>query len=105
MRLLLFAFAFCGSQPAGDGGLTADQSLSDVLNPCRSWLASDDGLSVNINIECTCSVCGKTESGQTTWNPVGASLLAMAVGQPTSLLNVPASSRAGSLPQLDRVHL
>jgi hypothetical protein len=30
---------------------------------------------------------------------VGASLLAMAVGQSPSMLNVPASSRASSLPQ------
>ncbi|AXP02752.1 hypothetical protein DZG01_07150 [Pseudomonas fluorescens] len=30
---------------------------------------------------------------------VGASLLAIAVGQPASMLNVPPSSRAGSLPQ------
>ncbi len=32
-------------------------------------------------------------------NPVGASLLAMAVGQLATILNVPPSSRAGSLPQ------
>ncbi|TPG83152.1 hypothetical protein EAH74_14840 [Pseudomonas mandelii] len=31
---------------------------------------------------------------------MGASLLAMAVYQATSMLNVPASSRAGSLPQV-----
>ncbi|PVZ54124.1 hypothetical protein C9422_25420 [Pseudomonas sp. B1(2018)] len=31
--------------------------------------------------------------------PVGASLLAMAVGQAPRMLAVPASSRAGSLPQ------
>ncbi|KAB0524642.1 hypothetical protein F7R20_18130 [Pseudomonas brassicacearum subsp. brassicacearum] len=33
--------------------------------------------------------------------PVGASLLAIAVGQPGSRLNVPPSSRASSLPQGD----
>ncbi|TNB88023.1 hypothetical protein FHJ31_06130 [Pseudomonas sp. Fig-3] len=31
--------------------------------------------------------------------PVGASLLAIAVGQPTMMLDMPPSSRAGSLPQ------
>src|SRR5689334_15022894 len=34
-------------------------------------------------------------------NPVGASLLAMTVGQSTSMLNVLAPSRASSLPQVE----
>ncbi|RYM43792.1 hypothetical protein EVS84_07800 [Pseudomonas koreensis] len=33
-------------------------------------------------------------------NPVGASLLAKAVGQSTDMLNVPTHSRASSLPQV-----
>jgi hypothetical protein len=37
----------CRSRLAGDGGLTADQFLSDVLNPCRSRLAGDGGLTAN----------------------------------------------------------
>ncbi|MCE6980976.1 hypothetical protein EI534_27150 [Pseudomonas frederiksbergensis] len=32
--------------------------------------------------------------------PVGASLLAIAAGQPIKMLNLPPSSRAGSLPQV-----
>ncbi|AUO46235.1 hypothetical protein C1C98_12605 [Pseudomonas ogarae] len=36
-----------------------------------------------------------------THHPVGASLLAIAVGQPASMLNVPPSSRASSLPPGD----
>ncbi|AXP02849.1 hypothetical protein DZG01_07650 [Pseudomonas fluorescens] len=35
--------------------------------------------------------------------PVGASLLAMAVGPPALMSTDPTLSRAGSLPQLDRI--
>ncbi|PYB88612.1 hypothetical protein DMX03_11685 [Pseudomonas koreensis] len=41
----------------------------------------------------------RTRSCKATLHPVGASLLAKASDQTTSMLNVPTSSRAGSLPQ------
>ncbi|KAB0503604.1 hypothetical protein F7R14_17815 [Pseudomonas lini] len=44
-------------------------------------------------------------NAQTTQNPVGAGLLAKAVGQATSMFTVPPSSRASPLPQgFVRVH-
>jgi hypothetical protein len=50
---------FCGSGLAREDGLTADQSLPDVLNPCRSWLAGDGGVSAHINIGCAGLFAGK----------------------------------------------
>ncbi|MNT96314.1 hypothetical protein D3C72_2383770 [compost metagenome] len=47
MQLLLLLLPFCGSQPAGDGGLTADQFLADVPDPCGSGLAREDGLTAD----------------------------------------------------------
>jgi hypothetical protein len=45
--LLLFLF-FCGSEPAREGGLTADQYLPDAPSPnCGSWLACEDGLTAD----------------------------------------------------------
>jgi hypothetical protein len=36
-----------GASPAGDDGLSSNQSLPDVLQSCGSWLASDDNLPAN----------------------------------------------------------
>ncbi|PWE42877.1 hypothetical protein C9I50_09465 [Pseudomonas prosekii] len=41
----------------------------------------------------------RSQSAKTTQSPVGASLLAIAAAQSTSILNVTPSSRASSLPQ------
>jgi hypothetical protein len=39
---------FCRSQPAGDGGLTADQFPTEHTHSnCGSWLASDGGLTAD----------------------------------------------------------
>ncbi|SFG98369.1 hypothetical protein SAMN03159297_02434 [Pseudomonas sp. NFACC45] len=43
--------------------------------------------------------CREHKTCEHTGPPVGASLLAIAVVQSTALLNVPISSRAGSLPK------
>ncbi|MNN99832.1 hypothetical protein D3C81_2195760 [compost metagenome] len=56
---------FCRSEPARDGGLTADQFLADVPDPCGSGLAREDGLTADQYLS---DVPGPT---------VGASLLAM----------------------------
>jgi len=64
----------CGSQPAGDGGLTAGQSLTDCTQSnCGSGLARESGFTA-----------GRLQLIAP--NPiVGAGLLAKAVSQPTSL--------------------
>jgi hypothetical protein len=38
---------FCRSEPARDGGLTADQSLAGRLDSCGRWLVSDGVLTGN----------------------------------------------------------
>ncbi|CAI8876230.1 hypothetical protein EMIT0P74_20414 [Pseudomonas sp. IT-P74] len=70
---------YCGSQPAGDGGVSINDDVgSDGLIASR--LAPTGGHVRHITI-------------------VGASLLAMAVYQPTTMLDLMASSRSGSLLQ------
>ena len=41
---------FCGSEPAREGGLTADLVFADVPNPCGSWLACEGGLTAYLNL-------------------------------------------------------
>ncbi|RON33624.1 hypothetical protein BK664_24300 [Pseudomonas brassicacearum] len=71
-------------------------------------LARDGIVSDDINGECTGIIASKlaptvTSAGLKIYvqslPPVGASLLAMASCQATTIVNVPASSRASSLPQ------
>ncbi len=76
---------------------------------CRSWLASEGGASGDAQAGCTAAIPSKL--GPTgdlrrtqilrslTIKTVGASLLAMAVCQAMHMPHVPASSRAGSVPQ------
>ncbi len=74
---------------------------------CRSWLASDSGLSVNIDVGGTGLIASKLaptglvpfESFMSDAKTVGAGLPAMAACQSTSMLDVPASSRASLLLQ------
>jgi len=74
VRVLLLLL--CGSQPADDGGLTADHSLADVTRPhCGSGLAREGGLAAD---QFLTEVPGPT---------VGASLLAKAVCQAPSISN------------------
>ena len=47
LRSFDLAFAFCGSEPARECGCPTDQYLPVALDPCGSWLASDDGLTAN----------------------------------------------------------
>ncbi len=81
-------------------------------NPCGSELARDGGVSADINAGCACVIASKLAptgfSGAHKYSPhhktkVGASLLAMAESQSTSMLDVPSSSRASSLPQCSRM--
>ncbi len=84
-------------------GFTEDQN-------CGSGLAREGVRSGDISVGCAGLFAGKPaptgycgwsqDSGSLKSKTVGASLLAMAVGLPTSLLNVPASSRASPLPQV-----
>ncbi len=82
--------------------------------PCGSGLARESGRPANIHVECETAIAsrlastvgrGCTQYLRSTHNPVGAGLLAKAVDQPTSMLNVKPPSRAGSLPQLAGVVL
>ncbi|YAF60331.1 hypothetical protein DOCECA_09120 [Pseudomonas sp. E102] len=75
----------CGSEPARDGGASVDED-AECAGVFASRLAPTGG----------CVALGIQVSRR--FN-VGASLLAMAVLQLRKMLNVPASSRAGSLPQ------
>ncbi len=83
------------------------KSASD-RNYCGSELARDGGGSININAGCNdviasklapTGVSGCTRNLPATEITVGASLLAIAVGQSISMLAVMTSSRASSLPQ------
>jgi len=47
-----------GAWLACDGGLTANQSLSDVHHPCGSWLACDDDLTANQSLFDVHHPCG-----------------------------------------------
>ena len=86
--LLILILLFCGSWHASDGGLTADQSLPDELNPCGSWLASDGGLIADQSLADDLNPCGSwlasdgglkpTSLCQMNATPVGAGLPAMA---------------------------
>ncbi len=76
--------------------------------PCRSWLASDGGVSVARDVGCTGLIAGKpapTGIGRAhkrdvcQKSPVGAGLPAMAVYQSPVMLDVPASSPASQLPR------
>ena len=80
----------CGSEPARDGGGSACID-AECAGPFASKPAPTGGLGFKHKIE---------EHHRST---VGASLLAMVVGQLASMLNVPAHSRASPLPQGDWV--
>ncbi|SEE54425.1 hypothetical protein SAMN04490188_4334 [Pseudomonas kilonensis] len=78
-----------------------------TANPCGSELARDGGGSACISVGCAAVFAGKpaptlgrerSKDLRPLQIPVGASLLAMAVDQLASALDVPPSSRAGSLP-------
>ncbi|MGE8334324.1 MAG: hypothetical protein ACN6Q2_03485, partial [Pseudomonas laurylsulfatiphila] len=58
---------FCGSEPAREGGLTADLNLADVPRPCGSWLACDGGLSASINVRCAGLFAGKPAPTGLVW--------------------------------------
>ncbi len=75
---------------------------------CGSELAREGGGSACIDVECDAAIAsrlaptgdgGVHRCGVHHRSSVGASLLAKAVGQLASMLNVTPSSRAGSLPQ------
>ena len=52
--LLILLLLFCGSEPARESGLTRPSEL----NPCGSWLASDGGLRADQSLtECTQPKC------------------------------------------------
>ncbi|MCP1419014.1 hypothetical protein J3D47_003257 [Pseudomonas laurylsulfativorans] len=79
---------------------------------CGSGLARDSAVSVNINAGCAGLIASRLASTMYVdvlrfrvrhRSTVGASLLAIAQCQSTSMLDVPASSRAGSLPQVSVV--
>ncbi len=66
--LLILLLLFCGSEPARESGLPADLSLPDVPGRCGSWLASDGGLQANQSLtECTQSLW---EPACWRWRPV-----------------------------------
>ena len=45
----LLCFCFCGSEPAREGGLTADLFLTErTRSNCGSWLASEGGLTADL---------------------------------------------------------
>ena len=71
---------YCGSQPAGDGGVLVHEDV-ETNGLIASRLAPTGSRVRHITI-------------------VGASLLAMAVYQSTKMLKLMASSQAGSLPHL-----
>ncbi|MCP1445210.1 hypothetical protein J3D54_004342 [Pseudomonas sp. GGS8] len=82
--------------------------LRATSNTCGSGLARDGDPTGDIDVECANVIAGKpAPTGFSTGHKVvidavlnvGASLLAIVVCQATSMLNVPAASRAGSLPQ------
>ncbi|EJM33926.1 hypothetical protein PMI26_05980 [Pseudomonas sp. GM33] len=89
------------------------QGLVGVRNICQQpgllWeIARDSGGSANINAGCNDAIASKlaptgvggcTQNLPATGITVGASLLAIAVGQPTQILAVMTPSRASSLPQ------
>jgi len=86
-------------------GVFTDPAFTN--NPCGSELARESGGSVWCDVECTAIFAGKpaptwvlgcSQIRRSPLIPVGASLLAKAVGQFDVMLNVPALSRAGSLP-------
>jgi len=56
----LLCFCFCGSEPAREGGLTADLFLTErTRSNCGSWLASEGGLTADLLLtERTRSNCG-----------------------------------------------
>ncbi len=79
---------------------------------CGSGLARDSEVSVNINAGCTGLIASKLAPtgfsgvlrfGVRHKSTVGAGLPAIAEGQSTSMPDVPASSRASSLPQVSVV--
>jgi hypothetical protein len=79
----------CGSQPAGDGNLTANLIALIDLNPCESQLASEGGLDFTAMPQGPiASKLAPTISGSQRCNQalrkssVGASLLAMAISLP-----------------------
>ncbi len=76
----------CGSETAHDGGVSAD------INVGRAGLIASKLAPTGFSGAHKCLSHHKTK--------VGASLLAMAECQPVSMLDVPASSRASSLPQV-----
>ncbi len=85
------------------------QHLRSLKIQCGSGLARESGGSGTADIDCAGPIAGRpaptliySEHGVCvrTRNPVGASLLAMAVGQSPRMLDEPASSRASPLPQL-----
>jgi hypothetical protein len=79
----------CGTQPAGDGNLTATLISLIHLNPCGSWLASEGGLdftampegSIASKLAPTIS-CSQRRDQMHRKSYVGPSLLAMATSQP-----------------------
>ena len=81
------AFAFCGSEPARESGCPSDQYLPVSLDPCGSWLASDDGLTANQPK----AVCPQFNCGS---EPARESGLPA-----TTILTDPPQLRAGSLLQ------
>ena len=76
----------CGSEPARDGGVSADINAG-----CAGFIASKLAPTMFEGV-----LRFRVRHRST----VGASLLAMAECQSTSMLDVPASSRASSLPQV-----
>ncbi|SDT52535.1 hypothetical protein SAMN04490206_3510 [Pseudomonas umsongensis] len=81
--------------------------------PCGSGLARDDEVSGDANVECAgpfaskpapTRIAGVHDTCTPHNTPVGAGLPAMTECQAMQMLNVPAPSRAGSLPQGSRVY-
>ncbi|MBA1381621.1 hypothetical protein FHK92_28180 [Pseudomonas brassicacearum subsp. neoaurantiaca] len=80
-----------------------------MQNPCGSELARESGGSgdIDVGMRRPLREQARSHNGFVVWHgiaslcktPVGASLLAKAVGQATLMLDMPAPSRAGSLPQ------
>jgi hypothetical protein len=86
--------------------LGPDAISQELAVNCGSGLAREGVMSVAIDVGCAGLFAGKTANDDSTFNfadvphsLVGASLLAMTVGQPKNMLADPPPSLAGQLPQ------
>ncbi len=105
------AFAFCGSQPAGDGGLRADQSLAGCMQSlwelaCQRWRPDSRPVSCRLHAIPVGAGCQRWRPGSRPVScrvhviPVGAGLPAMAACQPTSFLQTACNPCGSWLPAM-----